>query len=319
MSAGMPRALITGGAGFIGANLVRHLESAGWSATVFDDLSAGSREALDGTRAALVVDDVLDTDALRRAANGHDVMLHLAAGAGVVASLEDPMANFRVNAGGVVSALWAARKAGVPRFVFSSSNAPLGPNAQPAREDAPLHPLSPYGASKMTGEGYAVAFYEAYGIEAVVVRFSNAYGPHSRHKTNVIPTFIRAIERAQPVVVYGDGEQTRDFVYVADLCHSLTAAATVPAAAGQVFPVASGVETTINEVVARLGALVGDDLRVERRPARRGEVAHSSSVIDKAREVLALGEPTALDAGLRETLAYFAATARRSAVEQSRA
>jgi UDP-glucose 4-epimerase len=306
----LKRALITGGAGFIGANLVRHLEDENWSVRVFDDLSStGSAAALDGTGAELVVGDVLDTDAVREAADGHEVVFHLAAGAGVVASIEDPAANFRVNAGGVVSVLWAAQQAGARRLVFSSSNAPLGPNARPAVEDAPLRPLSPYGASKMAGEGYAVAFYETYGLETVVVRFSNAYGPFSRHKTNAIPTFIRLIERDEPIVIYGDGSQTRDFVFVDDLCQGLFGAATVAGIGGHVFQLASGVETSVNEVVERLEALAGAPIRVERHPARRGEVLASYSAIDKAQRVLGLGEPATLADGLSTTWDYFAATA----------
>lgn len=306
----MSPALITGGAGFIGANLVRRLEAEGWDVRVFDDLSStGSADALEGTGAELVVGDVLDTDALRDAAAGCEVVFHLAAGAGVVASIEDPVGNFRVNAGGVVSALWAAQEAGARRFVFSSSNAPLGPNARPAREDAPLRPLSPYGASKMAGEGYAAAFFETYGLETVVVRFSNAYGPYSRHKTNAVPTFIRLIERGEPIIVYGDGQQTRDFVFVADLCEGLYAAATVAEAAGETFQLASGVETSVNEVVERLERLAEGEVRVERRPARRGEVLASYSAIDKAQRVLGLGEPTPLAGGLELTWGYFKGTA----------
>ncbi len=266
------KALITGGAGFVGANLVRRLESEGFEITVYDDLSACGAGLLDDTDARLVTGDVLDTGRLREVADGHEVVFHLAAGAGVVASIEHPLINFRTNAEGTVSALWAAKQAGVRRFVFASSNAPLGPFADPAREDAPLRPQSPYGASKMAGEGYLAAFHESYGMETVVTRFSNVYGPRSRHKTNAIPTFIRNVEQGEPIVVYGDGEQTRDFVYVEDLCRALHAAATVPEAAGETFQLASGVATTVNELLGALERLAGGV--AERRPApgagRRG-------------------------------------------------
>lgn len=302
------RALVTGGAGFVGANLIRRLGEEGHDVTVYDDLSAGSRAALEGTSAELVVGDVLDTDKLRETCEGHDTVFHLAAGAGVMDSLENPVGNFQVNAGGVISALWAAQQAEVKRFVFSSSNAPLGPNAHPAREDAQLRPMSPYGASKMAGEGYLVSFYESYGLEAVVCRFSNAYGPYSRHKTNVIPVFIRLIEDGKPLVIYGDGEQTRDFVFVEDLCRGLIAGATADAAPGEIFQLASGAETTVNEVVALLDELSGGEVKVERHDARRGEVLRSYSSIDKAQRVLGLGDPVALREGLKVTWDDFART-----------
>jgi len=302
------RALITGGAGFVGVNLVRRLGAEGFSVRVWDDLSSPAVGGLDGTGAELVRGDVLDTDGLRTAMEGQDVVFHLAAGAGVIASIEDPIANFQLNAGGVVSALWAAHQAGVARFVFSSSNAPLGPHAHPAREDAPLEPSSPYGASKMAGEGYLHAFHATYGLETVIVRFSNAYGPYSRHKTNAVPTFIRAIEEGEPIVVYGDGEQTRDFVFVDDLCSGLIAAARVPQAAGGVFQLASGIETTVAEVIDALRVLAGDRVRVEHRPARAGEILRNYSEITRARAVLGVGEPTSLVEGLRTTWDWFSAT-----------
>jgi UDP-glucose 4-epimerase len=159
----------------------------------------------------------------------------------------------------------------------------------------------------MAGEAYVVAFYEAYGLETVVTRFSNAYGPHSRHKTNVIPTFIRAIGEGRPLVVHGDGDQTRDFVFVEDLCAGLLAAATTPEAPGEIFQLGSGVETSIAELVAALGELAGEPVAIDRRPARRGEVARSFSSIDKSRRVLGLGDPVALRDGLRATWEWFAA------------
>jgi UDP-glucose 4-epimerase len=307
------RALITGGAGFIGTNLARRLAGEGWEVTACDDLSAGAATHVEASGARLVRGDVLDTGRLREVAAGHDVVFHLAAGAGVVASIEHPLENFRTNAEGTVSALWAAHRAGVPRFVFASSNAPLGANARPAREDALPRPQSPYGASKLAGEGYLAAFHEAYGMETVVTRFSNVYGPHSRHKTNAIPAFIRAVERRDPIVVYGDGEQTRDFVFVGDLCAGLHAAATVPAAAGETFQLGSGAETTVNEVLRELGTLAGAVLTVDRRPARDGEVLHSVSDVTKARRVLGLPAPTSLRRGLRATWDWFAATSPSAA------
>ena len=189
----MRRALVTGGAGFIGSALVRLLAERGYDVRVFDDLSTGAVENLEGTDFELIEGDVRDADALEQAAADSDVLFHLAAGTGVVPSIEDPFADFDLNARGTLSALWAARKAGARRLVFSSSNAPLGAGAYPASEEKPTAPLSPYGAGKAAGEAYCSAFHGAYGLDAVAVRFSNAYGPRSGHKSNVIPVFIRRL------------------------------------------------------------------------------------------------------------------------------
>ena len=176
----MRRVLVTGGAGFIGSALVRLLAERGDDIRVYDNLSTGSAELLDGTGAQLIEGDVRDNESLERAAGGRDVVFHLAAGTGVLPSIEDPFADFDLNARGTLAALWAAHRAGAARLVFSSSNAPLGAGAYPASEEKPTAPLSPYGASKATGEAYCSAFYGAYGFEAVAVRFSNAYGPGRR-------------------------------------------------------------------------------------------------------------------------------------------
>ncbi|HVI18901.1 MAG TPA: NAD-dependent epimerase/dehydratase family protein, partial [Gaiellales bacterium] len=224
----MPTAVVTGGAGFIGSTLTRLLLERGYSVRVYDDLSSGSREHLQGLDVELVLGDVRDLESLQRACAGIDAMFHLAAGAGVVDSISNPIENFDLNARGTLLALWAAKQAGVGRFVFSSSNAPLGDNAYPASEDKPVAPLSPYGAGKATGEAYCSAFFGAYGFDAVAVRFSNAYGPRSARKSNVIPLFIRKIMAGEPLTIYGEGTQTRDFVFVTDLANGLIRAAETP-------------------------------------------------------------------------------------------
>ncbi len=301
----MSQALVTGGAGFIGSTLVRLLAERGYQVRVFDDLSSAGAGLLDGTAAEIVQGDVRDLEALVAAAQGCDAMFHLAAGAGVIESVEDPLANFDVNARGTVTALWAAHRAGVPRFVFSSSNAPLGAGAYPASEDKPTAPLSPYGASKAVGEAYCSAFHGAYGLEAVAVRFSNAFGPRSAHKGNVIPLFIRRILAGEELVVYGDGTQTRDFVFVTDLADGLLRAAVTPGIGGEVFQLASGVETSLNELVAKLGEVSGREPNVRREPPRAGEIQRNYSLVDKAFERLGYRPQVQLADGLRATWEYF--------------
>jgi UDP-glucose 4-epimerase len=303
----MSQALVTGGAGFIGSTLTRLLEERGYAVRVFDDLSSAGRDLLDGTGAEIVQGDVRDLDALTAAARGCDAMFHLAAGAGVIESVNDPLANFDVNARGTVTALWAAKQAGVPRVVFSSSNAPLGAGAYPASEEKPTAPLSPYGASKAVGEAYCSAFHGAYGLDAVAVRFSNAYGPRSAHKGNVIPLFIRRILAGEELTVYGDGTQTRDFVFVTDLANGLLRAAETPGAGGEVFQLASGVETSLNELLAQLAEVSGITPNVRREPERPGEIQRNYSLVDKARERLGYEPKVDLRDGIRATWDFFTA------------
>jgi UDP-glucose 4-epimerase len=301
------RVLVTGGAGFVGSALVRLLAERGYAVRVYDDLSTGSAEHLKSTEAELVVGDVRDLEPLRSAAGGCEVVFHLAAGTGVIPSIEDPFADFDLNARGTLCALSAAREAGAQRFVFSSSNAPLGAAAHPATEGKPVAPLSPYGASKTAGEAYCSAFFGAYGFEAVAVRFSNAYGPRSAHKGNVIPLFIRRLLTDDELVIYGDGSQTRDFVFVSDLAEGLLRAAETKSIGGEVFQLASGVETTVNTLISMLGEISGREPTVRREPPRPGEIQRNYSLIDKARDRLGYVPTVRLGEGLRQTYEWFAA------------
>jgi UDP-glucose 4-epimerase len=304
----MATILVTGGAGFIGSALVRLLIERGDTVRVYDDLSTGSRENIEGTGAEVVEGDVRDLDALTSAAHGCDVLFHLAAGTGVIPSLEDPFADFDLNARGTLCALTAARDAGTQRFVFSSSNAPLGAGAYPAGEDKPIAPLSPYGAGKAAGEAYCSAFHGSYGLDAVVVRFSNAYGPRSAHKANVIPLFIRRLLSGEELVVYGDGTQTRDFVYVSDLAAGLVLAAEGNEVGGETFQLASGIETSVNDLIGLLGEVAGKEPQLRREPPRAGEIMRNYSLIEKARERLGYSPATELEEGLRRTYEWFAST-----------
>jgi UDP-glucose 4-epimerase len=300
------KVLVTGGAGFIGSALVRLLAERGDEVRVFDNLSTGSPDNLEDTDAELVEGDVRDLEALEAATRGRDAVVHLAAGTGVLPSVEDPFADFDLNARGTLSALWATHRAGARRFVFSSSNAPLGAGAYPASEDKPVAPLSPYGASKATGEAYCSAFHGAYGLDAVAVRFSNAYGPRSAHKGNVIPTFIRHLLANEPLVVYGDGNQTRDFVYVTDLADGLIRAMEADGAGGEVFQLASGVETSVNDLIALLAEASGVEPRIDSRPPRAGEIVRNYSLVDKARDRLGYEPEVPLADGVRRTFEWFA-------------
>ena len=298
--------LVTGGCGFIGTNLGRALSERGCRLVAFDNLSSGSQaDAARSGYADVVVGDIRDAEAIAKAAQDADYVVHLAAQTGVIPSIQDPRSDVETNVGGTLNTLLAARDAGVDGFVFASSNAPLGSVQPPSREDLPARPLSPYGASKLAGEGLVSAFAGSYGLRTATLRFSNVYGPFSYHKGSVVALYFKCLAEQTPLVVYGDGTQTRDFVYVEDLCLGI-AAALEGDVAGETFHLGTGTETTINDLVALLQKLYDDrDIVVEYRPARDGEIHRNFSDITKARTVLGYDPHTALVDGLAATRAWF--------------
>src|SRR4051795_3399335 len=228
------RWLVTGGCGFLGRNLVAQLVYEGnCEVRVLDNFEVGCREDLEAaisrhgevrggsapastSRLEIIKADILDDKAVQTAAFGCDFLVHLAANTGVTQSVENPLRDFRVNVVGTLNCLEAARHADVKRFVFASSGAPLGEAEPPVHEEKAPRPRSPYGASKLAGEGYCSAYWHSYGLETVALRFGNVYGPHSCHKGSVVATFIRRALSGKPLIVHGDGGQTRDFIFIDD-------------------------------------------------------------------------------------------------------
>lgn len=298
--------LVTGGAGFIGANLVRLLLDRGDAVTVIDDLSTGRRGNLDGLSVDLVEGDILDAEVVDRVARGRDAVVHLAAQAGVPASLADPKRDCEVNVMGTLNLLEASRAAGVPRFVFASSNAPLGKQRPPATETKAPLPVSPYGASKLAGEGYCLAYNGSWGLGTLALRFANVYGPFSSHKTSVVARFIADGMAKGRITIEGDGRQTRDFVHVRDLCRAIVLAIDSDAG-GQVLQIATGVETAIAELGRLVQGAVGGNVTIDHRPARRGDVRRNYSSISRARRVLGWQPTVELPDGLRETVEWYRA------------
>lgn len=297
--------LVTGGCGFIGSNLVRRLAARGVRLRLLDNLSAGSRDNLPpASNIDLVVGDIRDGAVVARAVAGIEAVVHLAASTGVSDSVSDPASDFDVNVVGTFTLLRASVAAGVRRFVFASSNAAIGEHPPPVDELRVPRPISPYGAGKLAGEGYCAAFAAAYGLQTFILRFSNVYGPGSTHKTSVVARFIREGIQKGAVTVYGDGRQTRDFLYVEDLCSAVDAALAATGG-GEVFQIASGTETTVLALVATLKSVSGRDFDVVFAPPRAGDIARNVSDISKATRVLGYRPAVPLEDGLRRTCDWF--------------
>jgi len=301
------RVLVTGGCGFIGANLVRHLLQAGHQLRVLDNLSVGRRENLptnsNGASVELLVGDICQPAAVRSAIQGVDAVVHMAAYTSVVDSLAHPEDCFHTNALGTLTLLEACRQLGVRRFVLASSNAAVGEQAPPIDEGKVPRPLSMYGASKLAGEALCSTYHHSYGLETVALRFANAYGPHCDHKTSVVALFMKRAQEGHPLTIYGDGSQTRDFVHATDICQAISLCLAHDGGnglAGEVFQVASGVETRIGDLARLVMEVTGRDLAVVQRPERTGEIRRNYSDIAKARERLGFQPKVSLRRGLEE-------------------
>jgi len=308
------RILVTGGAGFIGATLVRRLVTAGHRVRVFDNYSTGDPTHLAGVDAELVEGDIRDVSALDAAFAGMEAVVHLAAAGSVVMSIADPVANFEVNVLGTFRVLDAARRAGVERTVQASTGGALiGDATPPVSESSLPKPISPYGASKLAGEGYAHAFALSYGLRTVALRFANAYGPWSERKQGAVTMFFRAIDAGEPIVIYGDGSASRDYTHVDDISGAIELALDRDVRGGTVLHVASGVETTTAELADLCrGAVGAPDHPVKYRPVRVGEVGRNFASYDLARQVLGYAPSISREAGIRSTWQWFAESVFRS-------
>lgn len=328
--------LITGGCGFIGTSLIRNLLAEnGHAIRVVDNLSVGTRKDLAPVcefverpvadlgaplpgSVELVVGDILDEDLSLRAANGVDVIVHLAANTGVGPSVEDPRLDCTTNVLGTLNYLEAARHNQVERFVFASSGAPIGECEPPIHEEMVPHPVSPYGASKLAGEGYCSAYFRTFGLETVALRFGNVYGPGSGHKNSVVAKFIRQAMRGETLEIYGDGRQTRDFIYIDDLTEAAKLAAIRDGVGGETFQIATNAETTVGELVEKLLPileLAGINGVTARHAAPRvGDVRRNYSDTSKVQRMLGWQAQISLEEGLRRTASCFV-TSEKHGVE----
>jgi UDP-glucose 4-epimerase len=302
---GRMRTLVTGGCGFIGANLVPMLLERGTDVRVLDNFAIGGAERLDGHEVEMLEGDVRDAQAIARAAEGADAVIHLAAAGNVADSVSDPMANFEVNARGTLNTLQAAVHAGVRRFVFASTGGALiGDAPPPVDERSVPRPISPYGASKLAGEGYCHAFRGSYGLSTIALRFANVYGPRSELKKGAVTTFIKRALADEPITIYGDGNATRDFIFVDDLCTGIAAALQATEVEGVVH-LASERETTIAELARLVLEATGAEVPIEHLPRRRGEIERNFAIARLAAEVLGFRAAVGLEDGLEATVGWF--------------
>jgi nucleoside-diphosphate-sugar epimerase len=307
------RVMVTGGAGFIGSHLVDRLLGDGHDVVALDDLSTGSRENLATAAGAVefIEGDIRDLNALRTAADGADVVFHLAALPSVPRSIKSPTDSHGVNATGTLNVLIAARDANVRRVIYASSSSIYGDTPElPKREDMTPLPLSPYAVSKLAGELYCRTFHHVYGLETVALRYFNVFGPRQCSDSEyaaVIPKFIQRLLDGEATQIFGDGEQTRSFAYVADVVEASVRAATAPAS-GETVNIAGGERITINQLDAMLRELVPTESAGEPvyGPPRAGDVRHSYADLSKAERLLGYEARTPLEEGLRETVAWLA-------------
>jgi UDP-glucose 4-epimerase len=306
----MTRVLVTGGAGFVGATLVRRLAASGYRVRVLDNLSTGDAAHLAGVDAELVRGDIRDPGALDTAVTGCGAIIHLAAAGSVVGSVADPAANFEANVVGTFRVLDAARRKKVARVVQASTGGALiGDAAPPVDERSLPKPLSPYGASKLAGEGYAHAFAMTYGVRTVAVRFGNVYGPWCARKRGVLNAFFGALRSGEPLVIYGDGSASRDYVHVSDIAAALHLALESPGVpGGTVLHAASGVETTVAALADLCRRAAGRPAHpVEYRPARAGEVGRNFARYDLASRLLGYSPTVRIEDGVPLLWKWFSA------------
>jgi UDP-glucose 4-epimerase len=301
------RALVTGGAGFIGSNLVRLLLKNHFSVRVLDNLSTGYLKNIEGLDIEFTQGDICDFSLVEKSADHVDVVFHLAASVGRQKSLLNPQRDAEVNLIGTTNVLEAAHKSGVQRVVYTSSAAIFGELlTMPIAEDHPQNPDSPYGVSKLAGEKQALCYAGLYGMTVICLRYFNVYGINQRYDAygNVIPIFADRLYKGKNLTVYGDGEQTRDFVNVKDVAMANFLAATV-AKQSDVFNIGSGTNITINELIRMMKSVSGKDASIDYEPQRPADVLHCRANISKARRLLGFSPDDHIQEGLDEYYPWF--------------
>jgi len=327
------RWLVTGGCGFIGSSLVEKLACEDDKyIRIIDNLSVGMRNDLSRVceveevdskalsnespvtekgfpRVELVVGDILDAELAIAMARDIDVIVHLAANTGVGESVQHPRRDCMTNIVGTLNYLESARRNNVTRFIFASSGAPVGDCEPPVHEEVAPHPISPYGASKLAGEAYCSAYFRTYGIDTVCLRFGNVYGPGSTRKNSVVAKFIRKAILGETLEIYGDGKQTRDFIYIDDLIGAIRRAAGMKGVGGETFQIATNTETTVSLLVKQLLPMLSQagitGVSVNHGPFRAGDMKRNFSDTSKGKKYLGWEPEVRLETGLQKTVDWF--------------
>ena len=304
------RALVTGGAGFIGSHIAERLVNEGHEVRIVDNLSSGHRENFAGfaDKVEFVKGDIRDLGLLERLTEGCDWVFHQAAVVSVPYSVEHPQETHDVNIQGTLNVLLAARKNKVKRVMFACSAATYGEDPElPKRETMAPQPCSPYGVEKITGEYYLGVFNQLYGVETVSLRYFNVFGPRQDPRSpysGVISVFVDRTLTDKTPLVFGDGEQYRDFVYVGNVVDANMLAATVPGAAGRCYNVGCGEKTSLNDLLRTLGKLAGRELRADYTDPRAGDIRESVADIGRIRTELGYAPKVGVEEGLRSLLDY---------------
>lgn len=310
------RTLVTGGAGFIGSSIARALVARGDEVRILDNFSSGKRDnlaGLDGSggRVRVIDGSILDDRALDEALAGVEVVFHEAAIPSVPRSVAEPVSNHEANATGTLKVLEGARRHKVRRVVYAGSSSAYGETpVLPKVETMGISPLSPYAASKLAGENYCRAWAQVYGLETVVLRYFNVFGPRQDPQSEyaaVIPKFVTAALEGRAPIIYGDGTQSRDFCFIDNVVDANLRAATAPGVSGEVLNVACGEATDLNQVVRMIGEALGTRLEARYEPARAGDVKHSLADIDKARQLLGYSAAIDFRDGLARTIDWYRA------------
>lgn len=307
----MAKYLITGGAGFIGSNLARRLLDLGEDVVVLDDFSTGKEENLKNIkdRLEVVVGDVCEMGKVREAMEGIDYVFHHAAVVSVPRSVDDPVRTNQVNVNGTLNCLLAAKEVGAKRLVFAASSSAYGDSEElPKREDMKPHPLSPYGVSKLVGEMYCRVFSEVYGLPTVSLRYFNIFGPHQDPHSQyaaVVPIFITRLLEGESPVIFGDGEQSRDFTYIDNAVEANLLAIHSDRADGKTMNVACGARYTLNQLVDYLKDLTGSDIEPTYVEPRAGDIRHSMGDISEASRLLGYDPRVSFEDGLKRTVDWF--------------